>query len=112
MGAVPNQRVDLGVGDLIIRAGGVGAGEALGVNALGCATAAFDRGPWHHRWGCWRVGSGGCRVLPACWAVVGSTGLEELLDAVGDNGSLPSGMLATPPGPAKPDQQRHEQEDE
>jgi len=110
MGAVPKQRVDLGVGNVILRAGVLGAGQALGVTALGCARAAFDRGAWRQRW--WRVRKSGCRVLPARRAVVGSTGLEQLLEVGGDKGSTPSEMLATAPGPEKPDQRHHEQEDE
>ena len=47
--AIPNQRVDLSIGDAEVGALRVGTGEAFGVDPLGRSPAAFDLAPGAHR---------------------------------------------------------------
>ena len=47
--AIPNQRVDLSIGDAEVGALRVGTGEAFGVDPLGRSPAAFDLAPRAHR---------------------------------------------------------------
>jgi hypothetical protein len=47
--AIPDQRVDVSIGDAAIRALRVGTGVALGLHALGCSPPAFHLSPGAYR---------------------------------------------------------------
>ena len=80
--AIPDQRVDVSIGDAEVRALLVGTGEACGVHAFGGSPAAFDLAPGAHRqrrWPSTRRGSGG---ETTGGAIVWGAGLEQTVERV------------------------------
>jgi len=51
MRAIPNESVNVSIGDAEIWASVVRAGEAICVYPLRCSSATFDLAPGAHRWG-------------------------------------------------------------
>ena len=78
--AISDQRVDLSISDPVVWALLVRTGEALGIYAFGCSSAAFDLAPGAHRCRCKphnrRVGAGEA----AGGAVTWGAWLEETLN--------------------------------
>jgi hypothetical protein len=108
--------MDVHIRNPIVGAGGVGAGEGLGIDPFGRATVAFYLGPRRDWRTCRRVEGRGQRLLAAGRAVMGSTGPGALwaqpLDLGGDgSGALPR-RSATPAGLGQPAEHHHEQEHE
>ena len=80
MCAIPNQGVDVSIGDAEVRALLVGTGEALGLYPFGSSPPAFDLAPGAHRKRCWfgpLVEGGG---EAAGWTITRGAWLEEALD--------------------------------
>ena len=78
--AIPNQRVDPIIGDAEGRALLVRTGEALGLDPLGCSSAAFHLTPgtyWQRRWSSTRRGS---RAETTGGAIVWAAGLEQTVE--------------------------------
>ncbi len=112
VGAVADERVDLRVGDAEVDAGGVVAGEALGVDLLGSATPAPDLGPGtDERRGRSRGYKGGL-LLPTVRAVVGGAGLEQPLVSGPRGSGLRLDRPMQVPEPDEPEQAEEEPEQE
>jgi hypothetical protein len=78
MHAIPNQRVDLIIGDAEVGTLRVGTGEALGVHALGGSSPAFHLAPGtYRRRPSTRRGSGG---ETTGGAIVWAAGLQETME--------------------------------
>jgi hypothetical protein len=80
MCAIPNQGVDVSIGDAEVRALAVGASEALGLYPFRSSPPAFDLAPGAHRSRCWlytRRGSGG---ETTGGAIVWAAGLEQTVE--------------------------------
>jgi len=75
--AIPNQRVDISIGDPVVRALLVGTSEALGVDPLGGSSAAFHLAPGAHRCRCWSH-TGGAEATEG--AITRGAGLEQTVD--------------------------------
>ena len=78
--AISDQRVNVSIGDPEVRALLVGTGEALGVDPLGCSSAAFDLTPGTYRrrrWPSTRRGSGG---ETTGGAIVWAAGLQQTVE--------------------------------
>jgi hypothetical protein len=105
---ITNQRVDLRVGNLIVRAGSVRAGKSLGGNPLGSTPTAFAIGPWRYRKVGGRGSDWGRRLLATARAVIGCAGLEQALDVGGEGWAI---LIAwAPPQPDSPGQQKQKQQ--
>ncbi|GHO80135.1 hypothetical protein KSD_79060 [Ktedonobacter sp. SOSP1-85] len=78
--AIPDQRVNVSIGNPAILALLIGTSEALGVHPLGCSPPAFHLRPETHRsrrWPCTRRGRGG---ETAGGAIVWAAGLEQMVE--------------------------------
>ena len=110
MHTVTTQSVDLRVGNLIVRARTVRAGESLCGNPLGGAPTAFSIAPRGYR----KVGGHGSawgrRLLAAGRAIIRCAVLQQPLDLGGDGWAILSALA--PPDPDTPGQQNQKQEDE
>jgi len=74
--AIAEERMDLRIGDPLVPTRGGGTREALCINALGCAAAAFQLTPRRHaRGGRGRGGRGRCQL--AAGRAVGGRGLSS-----------------------------------
>jgi hypothetical protein len=110
MHTVTDQSVVERVGNLIVRARTLRAGESLCGNPLGGAPTAFSIAPRGYR----KVGGHGSawgrRLLAAGRAIIGCAGLQQSLDLGGDGWAI---LIAlAPPHPDSPGQQNQKQEDE
>src|SRR6266516_3210944 len=109
--AIPNQSVDVSVGDSKVRALLVGTGEAFGVYPLGCSPAAFHLTPGVHRQRCrlsTRRGSGG---QTTGGAVVWGARFEQTVEPGASLGSF-SRLGRTMMGPAQGTKQREREQEE
>jgi hypothetical protein len=77
--AIPNQRVDLIIGDAEVWALRVRTGEALSRHSLWCSPPAFHLAPGTHRRGCWLYTQRGSGGETTSGAVVWRAGLEQTL---------------------------------
>jgi hypothetical protein len=106
---VTNQSVDLRIGNPIVRARLVRAGESLCGNPLGSTSTAFLIAPRGYR----KVERRGCecgrRLLAAGRAIIGRAGLEQSLDLGGNDWA--SLVALAPPDPDSPGQQNQKQKD-
>src|SRR5215469_14575885 len=77
--AIPDQGMDMSIGDPEVRALLVGAGEPLGVDAFGCSPSAFHLRPGRRssrRWPSSRRGRGG---ETTGGAIVWGAGLQQIV---------------------------------
>src|SRR5262249_28704645 len=99
---ITDQRMDLGVRDLIVRAAAVRTGEALGGNPFGRAPTAFDHGPGRLNNVHGRGSRMGNRLLAASWAMMGGARTQQPLEPVGNRSATSLRWLALQPNPAQP----------
>jgi hypothetical protein len=78
--AIPNQCVDLSIGDPEIRALLVGTGETLGIDPFGRSPTAFDLAPEAYRSRCWPCTQRGSGGETTGGAIVWATGLEQTVE--------------------------------
>ena len=86
LSAIAHQGMDLRIGDRILQACAVGAGEALGVTAFRCAAPAFPLAPGRHGGIRWGGACPGRHLLAAGWASVWGAWFQEALTLRSDRG--------------------------
>jgi hypothetical protein len=95
--AISDQRVDLSISDPVVWALLVRTGEALGIYAFGCSSAAFDLAPGAYRRRCIshkrRVDGGDTTGMAVKWG----SWLEETLNCGADSPSSWMGRLMREP---------------
>src|SRR5215470_15324197 len=75
--AIPDQRVDVSIGNAEVGALSVGTGVALCVDPLGCSPTAFDLAPGSHRRRCWPSTQRGSGAETTGGAIVWAVGLQQ-----------------------------------
>jgi hypothetical protein len=107
MRPIPNQRMELGIRDAIVRAGWCWAGEARGGDAFGLATAAFDFVPRAYGWAGSRGSSRTSGLLAAGKTIVWCPRSQQALHLRRDRSLR---RPTPPPRPGQPPQtKQHEQ---